>query len=332
MKSDFILPWVGAEREEAGVSSRTTGVVARTARVTAALVGAVTLVGCATAPPPGSAGAAQGRPIVVVAAENVWGSIAAQVGGARVEVTSLVDSPSADPHDYEPTPADARAVASADVVVVNGLGYDTWASRLVAADGSPGQVLVDVGDVVGAKDGDNPHRWYDPHDVDLVADALVRSYRRLAPQDATTFDAARTAFGTIRTADYQQVVDEIRSRFAGTPVGASESIVAMLTPTLGLDLVTPPGFLAAISEGTDPTPADKATIDRQIAEHEIAVYVYNSQNATPDVQQQIAEARAAGIPVTTITETMVPTGTTWQQWQTAQLVRLRDALARGVGR
>jgi zinc/manganese transport system substrate-binding protein len=332
MKSDFILAWVGAEREEAEVSSRPTGVVTLTARAAAVLAIAITLSGCATAEPPGAPGSATGRPIRVVAAENVWGSIAAQVGGARVQVTSLVDNPAADPHDYEPTPADARAVASADVVVVNGLGYDTWASRLVAADGSPGQVLVDVGDVVGAKDGDNPHRWYDPHDVDEVADALVRSYQRLAPEDAATFVAARTTFGTTATAGYQQVVEEIRSRYGGTPVGASESIVAMLTPTLGLDLVTPPGFLAAISEGTDPTPADKATIDRQIAGHEIAVYVYNSQNATPDVQQQITEARAAGIPVTTITETMVPTGTTWQHWQTAQLVRLRDALARGVGR
>jgi zinc/manganese transport system substrate-binding protein len=106
----------------------------------------------------------------------------------------------------------------------------------------------------------------------------------------------------------------------------------MLTPALGLDLVTPPGFLKAVTEGTDPTAADTSTVDQQIATREIAVYVYNSQNATPDVQQQVAAARAAGIPVTTITETMVPADGTWQQWQTTQLEALRRALARSTGR
>ena len=106
----------------------------------------------------------------------------------------------------------------------------------------------------------------------------------------------------------------------------------MLAPALGLDLVTPPAFLKAISEGTDPSAADKATIDAQISGQKIKVYVYNSQNATPDVQTQIAAAKAAGIPVTTITETMVPATATWQQWQTTQLEELRDALAKATGR
>ena len=105
----------------------------------------------------------------------------------------------------------------------------------------------------------------------------------------------------------------------------------MLAPALGLDLITPPSFLEAISEGTDPTAADKATIDQQITTTQIKVYVYNSQNATPDVQAQIDEARAAGIPVTTITETMTPPTATWQQWQTAQLGALRAALAEATG-
>ena len=92
----------------------------------------------------------------------------------------------------------------------------------------------------------------------------------------------------------------------------------------------PPTFLKAISEGTDPTASDKATIDQQIKTKQIKVYIYNSQNATPDIQAQIAEAKAAGIPVTTITETLTPATATWQQWQTAQLVSLQAALAQGT--
>jgi zinc/manganese transport system substrate-binding protein len=293
----------------------------------ASLVGLL-VAGCATAPPPGSGVGVGERRLRVVAAENFWGSVAAQVGGDRVEVHSIIDSPDADPHDYEPTAADARAVATADVVVVNGIGYDTWATRLVEADESPDLAVVDVGDVVGVGNEANPHRWYDPAAVDKVAAAITVAYRRADPGHAATYDEGQRTFLGPGTADYRAVIAEIRRRWSGTPVGASESIVAMLTPALGLDLVTPPGFLRAVSEGTDPTAADKATADQQVRDHAVAVYVYNSQNATPDVQAQVDAARSASIPVVTMTETMVPAGATWQAWQTAQLEALRDALAK----
>jgi zinc/manganese transport system substrate-binding protein len=290
----------------------------------AAVAGALGLAGCA-ASPAGGAGEAGGV-IHVVAAENFWGSIAGQLGGTHVHVRSLVDNPDADPHDYEPTAADARAVATADVVLVNGVGYDEWASRLASADAVPGRVLLVAGDVVGAKQGDNPHLWYDPADVQKVVEQLVSTYQRLQPSAAADFDRLHQSFETTALSAYDAVVGDIKARYSGTKIGASESIVAMLAPPLGLDLVTPAGFLKAVSEGTDPTAADKTEADQQITDHDIAVYVYNSQNASPDVQRQVEAATAAGIPVTTITETMVPRTATWQQWQSAQLVRLRDAL------
>src|SRR5207244_4903114 len=126
--------------------------------------------------------------------------------------------------------------------------------------------------------------------------------------------------------EYHHLISEIHAKYAGTPVGASESIFAPMAQALGLHLVTPPSFLRAISEGTEPTAADKATIDHQITSHEIKVYVYNSQNATPDVQRQIEEAKAAGIPISTITETLVPATATFQAWQVAQLKALATAL------
>jgi zinc/manganese transport system substrate-binding protein len=165
-----------------------------------------------------------------------------------------------------------------------------------------------------------------------VVDQLTKDFAKADPADASAFQQQKATFQNQTLADYTTVIADIKRRFTGTPVGASESIFAMIAPALGLDLVTPPSFLKAISEGTDPTAADKATIDQQIAQKKIKVYVYNSQNATPDVQSQVNAAKAADIPVTTITETMVPATATWQEWQTRQLVALRDALAKATGK
>jgi zinc/manganese transport system substrate-binding protein len=297
------------------------------------LLAALGLAACSTGEgPAGSPGASATRPIQVVAAENFWGSIAAQLGGSRVHVTDIITSPDADPHDYEPTAEDGRAIATADLVLVNGIGYDTWASKLAAADPSSSRIDLTVGALLGVAEGGNPHRWYNPDDVRRVVGALVSDFGRIDPGDREYFAQQERTFETTALAPYDGVISAIRTTYAGTPVGASESIFAMLAPALGLHLVTPPGFLTAISEGTDPTAADKRTIDRQISRRAIKVYVYNSQNATPDVQAQIAAARANGIPVTTITETLTPATDSWEQWQTSQLQRLRAALAQATGR
>ena len=278
----------------------------------------------------GTAGS-DGRPSVV-AAENVWGSIAAQLGGDRVTVTSIIDNPNADPHDYEPTTGDARAMASANFVIENGVGYDPWAQRLIDANPVSGRDVLDVGTLVGVATDGNPHRWYSPVDVQQVIDAITSEYQKLDPADASYFDRQRSTFETSSLARYHALISEIKAKYAGTPVGASESIFALMAPALGLNLITPPAFLMAISEGTEPTAADKGTIDHQISAHEIEVYVYNSQNATPDIQRQIDEAKAANIPITTITETLFPAGATFQAWQVAQLQALATALHEATGR
>ena len=306
--------------------------VARVGSLTATAALAALTAACSTAPSTSAGAFGRSRVIEVVAAENMWGSIAAQLGGDRVHVTDIIDSPAADPHDYEPTAADGRDIASADVVLANGIGYDTWATQLAAANPNPARIDLTVGDVLGVADDSNPHRWYDPAAVQQVAGHLTTAYQRLDPADAAYFAAQAARFAGPATAAYRRVVHDIRTRYAGTAVGASESIVAMAVPALGLDLVTPTGFLQAVSEGTDPTAADNATIDEQIRSRAIKVYVYNAQNATPDIQRQVDEARSAGIPVTAITETLVPPTVTWQQWQTEQLVALQAALAKATGR
>jgi len=304
----------------------------RVRHAVAALV-AVTVAagtGCATARP--ATDPAAGRRLDVVAAENTWGSLASELGGDRVRVTSLVNRPGADPHDYEPTAADARAVATAALVIVNGAGYDPWALRLDAANPAAGRTRLDVAALVGVPAGGNPHRWYSPADVRTVIDALTARYGAADPAGASYYTTRRAQLLSTGLRGYFDLIAAIRARYAGTPIGASESVVAPLAEALGLDLRTPASFLAAISEGAEPTPADKATVDAQIATGQLAVYVYNSQNATPDVRAQVAAARAAGIPVATVTETLDPPGARFGDWQVAQLAALRDALARATGR
>jgi zinc/manganese transport system substrate-binding protein len=304
----------------------------RSAAAGGLLMAAVLAAGCSTSPT-ASAGSSGGTTVIpVVAAENFWGSLAEQLGGSHVKVTSIINNPDADPHDYEATPADGRTIAAARLAIVNGVGYDPWATKLADTNASSGRITLTVGDVVGVKVGDNPHRWYNPDNVRTVVDQITAAYKKIDPADAGYFDSQRGAVLSSNLKAYFDTIDQIKASYAGTPVGASESIFAMLAPALGLDLLTPAAFLTAISEGGDPTAADKATIDAQITGKQIKVYVYNSQNATPDVQAQVKEAKAAGIPVTTITETLTPAGASFQGWQVAQLTALRQALAQATGK
>ena len=171
----------------------------------------------------------------MVAAENFWGSIAAQLGGNRVHVTSVITSPATDPHDYEPTAADARTMAGAQLAIVNGIGYDPWADKLLAANPVDGRVVLTVGDLVGIKPGGNPHRWYSPADVQKVIDEIVRDYTKLDPKDAAYFKQQKARFETRGLAQYKRLIATIKRKYHGVPVGASESIFAPLAQALGLE-------------------------------------------------------------------------------------------------
>jgi zinc/manganese transport system substrate-binding protein len=266
----------------------------------------------------------------VVAAESFWGSIAAQLGGSHATVQSIVRSPAVDPHSYEPTASDARALAVADVAIVNGIGYDRWASQLLAANPSGGRVVVDAGTVLGLGDGDNPHQWYSPASVHRMVGAVAAALRRADPADASYFAARAGAFERDALSRYHALLARIRTSHAGTPVGYSESIFEPLGKSVGLKLLTPPGFAKAVAEGGEVSAADKTRAERQIEQREIAVWVYNSQNVTPEVDQLTALARRAGIPVVTVTETLSPEGTTFQAWQSRQLSQLEAALDRAA--
>jgi zinc/manganese transport system substrate-binding protein len=293
------------------------------------------LAGCATGTPAGSGPAGQSggnMRIAVVTAENFWGSIAAQIGGAHVTVRSIVSSPNTDPHSYEPTPADGRALATAQYVIANGVGYDPWVAKLVDANPVPARSVLTVGDLVAVKKGGNPHRWYSPDDVHRVIEQIAADYKRIDPANAGYFDQQKQVYETHGLARYNQLIAEIKSRYAGTPIGASESIVTPLAEGLGLKMASPEPFLDAVSEGTDPTAADKVTVDQQIRTKQIKIFVFNSQNSTPDVAALVTAAQAQGIPVARVTETLEPASASFQDWQVGQLQGIEQALSQATAR
>jgi zinc/manganese transport system substrate-binding protein len=273
-----------------------------------------------------------GGKVRVVAAENFWGSIASQLGGARVDVQSIIVNPSTDPHSYQASAQDARVMAGAQLAIVNGVGYDNWATSVLQASPAGGRVVLNVGDMLGLKEGDNPHRWYFPANVSSVIGQIVADYDKLDPKDSGYFAQRRQAFEARDLARYDRLREEIRSSYAGVPVGYSESIFQGLGEDLGLKLLTPYGFVKAIAEGTDVTAQDKQAVDEQAEARKIKVWVFNSQNVTPDVQRVSEIARARGIPIATVTETLSPASDSFQQWQVAQLEGLRRALKQATGR
>jgi zinc/manganese transport system substrate-binding protein len=274
----------------------------------------------------GAGSAASGGKVEVVAAENFWGSIATQVGGDRAHVTSVIGNPDTDPHDYEPTPADARLIAGARYVIVNGAGYDAWAPKLLAANPVSGRIVLTIGDFLGKKEGDNPHMWYSPTYVERVVDRMASDLAAIDSGDASYFDQQKTAYKTSGLKGYHDTINAIKTKYKGAPVGATESIFSYMAVDTGLDLITPYDYLKAISEGIDPSPSDKATVLQQITGKKIKVFVFNSQNSTPDVKALVDKARAQGVPVARVTETLAPANVTFQDWQTNQLKELLAAL------
>jgi zinc/manganese transport system substrate-binding protein len=268
----------------------------------------------------------------VVAGENFWGSIAGQLGGGKMQVQSIIVNPNTDPHSYEPTAQDARTMAGAQLAIVNGVGYDNWAPKLLEASPSSGRVVLNVGDLLGVKDGENPHRWYYPANVRAVIAKITSDYQMLDPASAGYFAARRQEFETRGLARYDELRAQIRSKYAGVPVGYSESIFQGLGEDEGLELLTPYSFVKAIAEGTEVSAEDKRTVDRQAENREIKVWVFNSQNVTPDVQRVNEIARAKGIPIATVTETLAPASDSFQQWQAAELEGLMKALHAATGR
>jgi zinc/manganese transport system substrate-binding protein len=272
-------------------------------------------------------GGSSSSTLQVMAGENFWGSVAAQLGGSRVSVTSIVTNPNTDPHEYESSATDARTFATADYVILNGAGYDDWGQKLLSANPSSSRKVFTVADLLHKKAGDNPHFWYNPEWVEKVADRITADYQALDSADSAYFSQQREAFRSALK-PYHDAVAQIRLSFAGLAVGSTESIFVYMAQALGVNLISPPEFMQAISEGSDPPAQSVAEFQNQLSHHAIKVLVYNSQTSTPITENLKQLAANHSIPVVGISETIQPATATFQDWQTRQLNSLQAALSR----
>src|SRR2546423_892166 len=261
----------------------------------------------------------------VVAAENFWGSLATELGGAKVSVQSVVTDPNADPHEYESSSADARAFADARLVILNGAGYDTWGQKLVDANPSAGRQVLNIADLLGKKNGDNPHFWYSPAYVNHVADEITAHYRSIDAADASYFEQQRQDL----TAAFRPMTDElatIKQRYAGTAIGSTESVFVYMASALGLDLTTPAEFMNAVAEGHEPPASAVVEFQNQISAGQIRGLIYNLQTSTPRAANIKTAAAADHIPSAGVSETIQTANLNFQDWQIKQLLALEAAL------
>jgi zinc/manganese transport system substrate-binding protein len=240
-------------------------------------------------------------------------------------VLSIVTDPNADPHEYESNAADAIAIANARLVIVNGAGYDTWALQLISASNTPGQIVLNVQELINQTIGANPHFWYSPYYVNDTVNAMYNDLVSIDPTNTAYYTQQYSALNT-SLAVYNGRIDQIEQQFGGTKVASTESIFVYLANATGLDLVSPPAFMQAVSEGNDPPAQSVVQFQNLITNGTVSVLVYNSQTITTETQSIEALAEQYGIPVVPITETVQPSTALFQNWMNSELIALQNAL------
>jgi zinc/manganese transport system substrate-binding protein len=289
-------------------------------------IGAIVLMaGCGSTSTPASPGT-----IAVVAAENEYGNVAAQIGGKDVSVASIESNPNTDPHTYEVSPSVAQEISSADLVIQNGIGYDAYMSKIESASSNPARKVINVQHLLGLPDSTpNPHLWYDPATMPKVADALAADFAALKPADATFFQTnAATFIQSLQP--WVQALADFKTKYAGAPVATTEPVADYMLQAAGADNLTPFRFQLNVMNGVDPSPQDVSLQTGLLTHHKVKVLVYNLQVTDTLTQSFIAAARSAGVPVVGVYETMPAPGFTYQSWMLAEVNALQKAVADGV--
>jgi zinc/manganese transport system substrate-binding protein len=262
--------------------------------------------------------------IAVVAAENFYGDVARQIGGDRVAVTSIMNSPDQDPHLFETTPGIARQIAGAQIAIVNGADYDPWMEKLLSAAPQPNRKVIVAAELVHRQAGDNPLLWYDPATMPAVAKAIAAALSAADAAHKSDYAARLATFlGSLKPLDDR--IAAIRGKYAGTAVTASEPVFGYMAQALGLKMRNE-RFQLSIMNDTEPSARDVAAFEQDLKDHKVGVMFYNKQASDKVVQHLVALARAANIPVVGVTET-APPSLSYQDWMLGELNDAEKALA-----
>lgn len=261
----------------------------------------------------------------ILAAENFYGDIARQIGGAYVAVTSVLNNPDEDPHLFEASPSVARAVAGAQIVIYNGIDYDPWVDKLLGAARNPRRMTIAVASLIGKQPGDNPHIWYDPRTMLALATQLSDDLSRADPTDRADFERRLQTFQR-SLQPIETRMSALRRKFAGTPVTATEPVAGYMLNALGLQIRNT-RFQTAVMNNTEPGAVEVARFENDLKAHRVRMLVYNSQASDPVAQRMLTIAKAAGIPVVGATETEPP-GMSYQDWISHELDAVAGALSK----
>ena len=291
----------------------------------AALLGAILLAGCGSA----TTGAKAGK-VAAVAAENEYANVIAQVGGRYVEVAAVMSNPNTDPHEFEASASVAMEVSSAQLVVQNGVGYDSFMGKIESASPRASRrVIVAQGLLKVPANAFNPHLWYDPRTMPVVAKAVATALERLQPSHAAYFDANLARFDSSLKA-WSEAIAGFKREFPGTAVAVTEPVADYMLEAAGARILTPPSLQSAVMNGTDPSPQDIALEDRLIRGHDVKVVVYNQQVTDSLTESFLSAAKQARVPIVGVYETMPTPGFDYQTWMVAEVDALRKAVADGA--
>jgi zinc/manganese transport system substrate-binding protein len=272
---------------------------------------------------PASSGSGQ---VVAVGAENEYANVIGQIGGKYVKVTAIESNPNTDPHTFEASPSVATAVSAAQLVVQNGIGYDTYMNKIEAASPSSTRKIIDVQNLLGLPNSTpNPHLWYSPHTMPAVAKAVANDLSALQPSHAAYFHANVSTFDASLQPWYQAIA-KFKAAYAGTPVAVTEPVGDYMLQAAGANIMTPFGLQADIMNGVDPSPQYVSLEDGLFTSHKVKVFVYNQQVTDALTASFLSQAQKDGIPVVGVYETMPVPGYNYQSWMLAEVNALTKAV------
>jgi zinc/manganese transport system substrate-binding protein len=262
-----------------------------------------------------------------VGAENEYANVIAQIGGSYVKVTAILSNPNTDPHSFEASPSVAADVSAAQLIVQNGAGYDTFMSTIEAASPNPERKVIDVQKTLGLPSSTpNPHLWYSPATMPAVAEAIARDLSALDPSRAPYFRHNLTEFDR-SLIPWLRAIARFKASYPHAPVATTEPVADYMLEAAGTDNLTPFTFQADIMNGVDPAPQDLTLQDSLFTRHEVKAFVYNEQVSDSITQSFLGLAKANGIPVVGVYETMPTPGYDYQAWMLAEVQALEKAVA-----
>ena len=305
--------------------------VARTAALSLTMAAATALLAtaCSSATAAGNTGSGTDS-IQAIGAENEYANVIQQIGGKYVQVTAIMSNPNTDPHTFEASPAVAREISNASLIVQNGVGYDTWASDIEKAVPASSRKIVNVQQLLGLPDSTpNPHLWYNPTTMSKVATAIANDLAAIQPAHANYFKANAAKFIQSLTA-WTQAIAAFKASHPNTPVATTEPVADYMLQAAGANNMTPWAFQADIMNGTDPSPQNVAAEKALFTQHKVKVFLYNQQVTDTLTDSFIDLAHANGVPVVGVYETMPTPGYDYQTWMTAEVNALDKAVTAKV--